>query len=135
VAYGHKNITGTHKSTFEITREDELTPAGSCIIAIGAEKGAADLSDTFRKILQKPGAVLETRLTCEDFSVIILSEGSPDLALSHKTDMVWRRASFTCDRTIGIHSDHTARNIPREMIKVLKSGSILHIHLIVSSRD
>ena len=134
-AYGHPNITATHKTTFEITKDEELSRAGTCIIAVGANKGAADLSSAFRNVLQLPGSILETLLTCGNNEVLIRSIGSENLALTHSTDLVWRRSTFTCNRTIGISSDYTALDIPRELISDLKKGCELHVRMITYLRE
>lgn len=130
-AYGHPHVTATHRTTFEITAENHLSPAGTCIIAVRSEKGASDLSDDFRDILRSPGSRLITSLTCRDTRITITSSGSPDLILNHPTDMVWRRSSFACGRTIGLYSDHTAGTLPREMIHLLQTGERLNIHMTV----
>ena len=36
IAYGHKNVRGTHKTTFEITKDKDLTERGTCIIGVNA---------------------------------------------------------------------------------------------------
>jgi hypothetical protein len=130
-AYGHEQVTATHPTTFEITAEEHLSAAGSCIIAIRSEKGAADLSDDFHALVQSPGSRLVTVLTCRDIMATVTSDCSPALVLDHPTDLVWRRSSFTCGRTIGIYSDHTAATLPREMIRLLARGERLDVHLTV----
>jgi len=132
-AYGHPDVSSTHPSTFEITAEEQMTPAGSCIIAVRSEKGARDLSPEFRALLQKQGSCLVTSLTCRDVSVTVRSSGTPLLTLDHPTDMVWRRSSFTCGRTIGTYSDHTAATLPRELIRLLRAGECLEVVLMVES--
>lgn len=134
-AHGHPNVTATHRTTFEITREEELSPAGSCIIAVGSDKGAADLHPDFCRVLRMPGAQMVTTLQCGIHTIHIHSQGDPALKLTHNTDLVWRRSSFTCDRTIGVYSDHTARDIPIEMIALLKRGADLMVSLVVTSPD
>lgn len=119
---GHKNVRALHKSTFEITKETELSQNGDCIIAVAADKGAADLSPEFQKALSVPGTILVTTLTIQDLSIVIRSEGVDGITLTHPTDLVWRRSAFTCPRTIGIYSDHTAARIPRELIEKLREG-------------
>jgi len=37
-ARGHENVQSTHASTFEVTSDDWLTPAGDCILAIEADR-------------------------------------------------------------------------------------------------
>jgi uncharacterized protein len=129
-AYGHPEVTATHRTTFEITVEEHLSPAGTCIIAVRSEKGAVDLSTGFKDLLRSPGCHLITVLECGDTRVTVTSSGSPDLLLDHSTDLVWRRSSFTCGRTIGLYSDYTAVTLPREMITLLRAGRRLDVTLI-----
>jgi len=130
IAHGHAHVTASHRTTFEITKEEELSLAGCCIIAVGADKGAAQFSRRFCDALQKPGARLSTTLTCSPYTVQVISQGDPNLSLTHPTDLVWRRSSFTCDRTIGVHADHTARDFPREMIALLAGGAELVVIMV-----
>jgi uncharacterized protein len=128
-AFGHPEVTATHKTTFEITTEKHLSPSGNCIIAVRSEKGAADLSDQFREQMRSPGCRLITELRCREVEVTVISLSSPNLPLDHQTDLVWRRSSFTCGRTIGLYSDYTAVMLPRELITLLKLGERLDITL------
>jgi hypothetical protein len=128
-------VISRHSTTFEITKEMHLTCKGDCIIAVGAEKGAADLSQEFREALARDDAILFTRLTCDDISVVVTSQGSAGLVLTHPTDMVWRRSRFVCGRTVGIGSDKTARTLPRELIACLRKGGGLLVEMTVSEGD
>jgi hypothetical protein len=132
ICYGHPNIRAEHKSTFEITCEDNLSVKGTCIIGVSADKGAADLSDIFRKTLCNDGAVLKTRLTVGNMTHTILSDGSGAFTLSHPTDLVWRRSTFVCPRTIGIYSDTVANKIPDGIISLLKGGAEMVVDLQAS---
>ncbi|PKL60863.1 MAG: DUF371 domain-containing protein [Methanomicrobiales archaeon HGW-Methanomicrobiales-4] len=132
-AYGHPDVTATHRSTFEITTEEHLSSAGTCILAVRSEIGAANLSPEFGELLRTPGSRLITRLCCRSTHVIIASCGSPDLTLNHMSDLVWRRSSFTCGRTIGLYSDHTAVTIPRDMVALLREGERLEVVLTVTT--
>ena len=132
---GHPNILSRHPTTFEITKEVHLTCKGDCIIAIGAEKGAADLSPGFRAALARDDAILLTTLTCGDISVVVTSQGSAGLVIDHPTDMVWRRSRYVCGRTIGIGSDQTARTLPRELIACLRNGGELLVEMTVTDGD
>lgn len=129
--HGHTNIRGLHKTTFEITKETELSPKGDCIIAVGADKGAADLSPAFRQAIADDSAVLHTTLTCGEISVTILSQGASGITLTHPADLVWRRSSFVCPRTIAVYSDHTASLLPRELMAALQRGADLTVILEV----
>lgn len=128
---GHALVSARHPTTFELTAEPHLSRAGDCIIGVGADKGAADLSGEFRAALQREGAVLVTTLRCDDLMVEVRSEGHPGLLLDHPTDLVWRRSDHVCGRTIGIRSDCVARTLPREFVERLQAGAALEAELVV----
>ena len=119
---GHPLILGNHPSTFEVTREDHLTKNGNCIIGIVADKGCAGLSAAFKRVLANDDAILITRLSSGDVIFEVKSHGSSRFTLDHPTDMVWRRSSFVCGRTIGIMTDHEAATLPKPLIANLVAG-------------
>lgn len=129
---GHPLVLGTHQTTFEVTREDHLTANGNCIIGIAADKGCAGLSPAFRDLLAHDDAVLVTRLECGGMAVDVVSRGSSQMRLDHPTDMVWRKSTFVCGRTIGILSDSVAKTLPRELIRHLASGEEMFATLTVT---
>lgn len=135
ICHGHVNIRGLHRTTFEITCEDELSLQGDCIIGVLADKGAADLGDDFRSLLADDSATLTTRLEAEGIMCEIRSRGSSGMKLDHPTDLVWRRSEFVCGRTIGVGSDYVARTLPRDLIRVLSEGAELRVQLIASRPD
>lgn len=130
---GHPLVLSTHPTTFEVTRDDHLTESGNCIIGIAADKGCADLSLEFRNLLARDNAVLATRLECGGIAVEIVSRGSSQMILNHPTDMVWRKSTFVCGRTIGILSDTVAKNLPKELIQHLAAGEEMLVTLTVTS--
>ena len=130
---GHENVRALHKSTFEITKETELSPKGDCIIAVGADKGAADLSPAFRELMARPGAKLTAEFSAGGVSAVVSADGGEGISLTHPTDLVWRRSAFVCSRTIGIYSDATAALLPRELIDVLKTGAEMTVKLTVKA--
>jgi uncharacterized protein len=132
---GHPLVLGTHPTTFEVTREAELTENGNCIIGVGADKGCADLSPAFGNLLAHDDAVLITRLSCGSIEAEVQSKGAAGLQLNHPTDLVWRRSTFTCGRTIGICSDHVAASLPRDLIAALRSGDEMTVTLKVTRPD
>ena len=128
---GHPLVSSRHPTTFELTKDEHLTAAGDCIIGVGADRGAADLSDEFRTALRQEGAVLVTTLRCGGIEVVVRSEGHPGLLLDHPTDLVWRRSEHVCGRTIGIRSDCVARTLPRDLVERLRAGEPLEAELVV----
>lgn len=131
-ARGHPLVLGTHPTTFEVTREDHLTVNGNCIIGIAADKGCAGLSPDFKMLLAHDDAVLNTLLACDGISAEARSRGSSQMMLNHPTDMVWRRSTFVCGRTIGILSDTTALSLPRDLVQNLVLGKEMVVTLTVS---
>jgi hypothetical protein len=126
---GHPLVLGSHPTTFEITRENHLTPGGNCIIGIAADKGCAGLSAEFKHVLAHDEAVLVTLLSLDGINVDVRSQGSGRLTLNHPADMVWRRSDFVCGRTIGILSNHVAATLPRELISALRAGKWMTVTL------
>ena len=50
-----------------------------------------------------------------------VAEGSKDLSFESPTDMVIRKSSFVCGRTLAIRAESSAREIPRALVGTLKS--------------
>ncbi len=130
---GHALVLATHPTTFEVTVEAHLTENGNCIIGVAADKGCAGLSSAFRKALARDDAILHTRLECNGVVAEIVSHGSAKMTLDHKTDMVWRKSTFVCGRTIGILSDKVALTLPRELVQNLAAGCEMLVTLTVTS--
>ncbi|HJJ29294.1 MAG TPA: DUF371 domain-containing protein [Methanocorpusculum sp.] len=128
---GHPNVLAHHKSTFEITKEPDLSLKGDCIIGVAADKGASDLSPEFKAALQQEGAVLETKLICGPLEYTVVSSGGAGLSLTHASDLVWRKSEFTCSRTIGTGSDAAAKDLPRDLVARLQKGEELTVILTV----
>jgi hypothetical protein len=125
-------VTALHPTTFEITTEDQLSIRGDCIIGMAAGRGPHELSTDFRELLSRDGAHLVTLLRCEGHEVRVRSQGSNAMTLDHPSDLVWRTSSFVCGRTVGIRSDTAARDLPRELITLLRQGKDLIVEMTVS---
>jgi len=117
---GHRNITATHKTTFEITKSKSLTKRGDCIIGVAADKACADLDQRVKDALRKGGVVYLT-ICIGDLSFKVRAEGSPQLTLTDEEDIVVRRSSYTCPRTLAVRADAAACDIPRSLVNLLRS--------------
>jgi hypothetical protein len=126
---GHPLVLGTHPTTFEVTCENHLTKNGNCIIGIAADRGCAGLSPEFKSVLAHDDAVLITRLECGGVAAHVRSGGSSQFLLNHPTDLVWRKSTFVCGRTIGIRSDHVAVTLSMELVRNLKAGEEMTVTL------
>ncbi|MEM0313060.1 MAG: DUF371 domain-containing protein [Candidatus Bathyarchaeia archaeon] len=131
-AKGHENIRATHTSTLEITKERWLTKRGDCIIAVGADKGFADLSRPFKDALRSSSAHLTMLIEAGGIMDVVIAHGSPALILNHPTDMVVRKSSYVCGRTLAVHSDKAAADLSRRLVEQLRvPGGEVHITLTV----
>ena len=119
--YGHENILATHKTTLEFTKDAHLSKKGDCIVTVAADKSLADLSAEFKENLRKPHAKLN--LTIEVGGIIeqVNAHGSPQLILTHPTDMVIRKSDYVCNRTLAVHADKAAQDLSRDFVKKLKN--------------
>jgi len=117
---GHRNITATHKTTFEITKSKSLTKRGDCIIGVAADKACADLDQRVKDALRK-GGVVHLTICVGDLSFKVRAEGSPQLTLTDEEDIVVRRSSYTCPRTLAVRADAAACDIPRSLVNLLRS--------------
>lgn len=120
-AYGNKNIQATHKTTFEITKETHLSKKGTCIIATAADKALADLSSGFKEKLRMKNAKIGILIEAGGISERVSASGSPELILTHSTDMVVRKSSYVCSRTLAIQADKAAYEFSRELVEKLKN--------------
>jgi hypothetical protein len=120
-AYGHENIKATHKSTFEITKDARLSQKGDCVIAVSADKSMADLSPKFKKNLRKENAKVIILIETKEEAEAVNAFGSQRLILTHPTDIVVRKSSYICSRTLVIQADKAACALSRKLVEKLRS--------------
>ena len=120
LARGHENITATHKTTFEITKEESLTKRGDCIIAVSANKTMPDFKSEFKKALKNENAKLIIEIKAGEIREIVRAYGSSQLQLTHPTDMVIRKSSYICNRTLAIKADKAAADLSRSLVEKLR---------------
>jgi hypothetical protein len=124
IGKGHKNITATHKTTLEITKEDYLTPTGDCIVGVNIDKSMADFSEGIREKIRSSDKII-IEIVVGDLKETIIGKGHKDLILNHPTDIVIRKSSFICPRTLMINADKSAKELTREIVEKLKKGEDL----------
>lgn len=121
MAYGHVNVQAKHPSTLEFTKEKHLSTNGDCIIAVAADKALLDLSPEFKSNLRKPNAKLSILIEADGEKAQINAHGSPKLILTHPTDIVIRKSDYICSRTLAIHADKAAYDLPKKLLEKLKN--------------
>jgi len=119
-AFGHPLVKATHRTTFEVTREWHLTERGNCIIAVGANKAARDLSEEFKEAARRPGAEITIIIEADGEMDAAKSFGSPNLIFAHPTDIVVRKSNYICGRTVAIKADKAACDLSRRLIEKIK---------------
>jgi hypothetical protein len=116
VAWGHRNITAKNKSTFEITKEAHLTKKGDCVIAVNASKGALDLDPNFKKMAAKKNSKISIQIEIDNVIQTVFGVGGLSLTFQHPTDLVARKSTFQCGRTLMIKSNKAAFDFSSEFI-------------------
>jgi len=132
-ARGHRLVAATHVTTLMLTKDDYLTERGDCIVAIGSEKGAADLSPEFREAARNPSAVVTVTISCNGVSDVVRGRGSERLTVQHPSDLVLRKSSFVCSRTVATRIDKPAAALNRQLIAEIRKGLEVEICMGVSS--
>ena len=121
IASGHENIEAKHPTTLEITKEKRLSRRGDCIIAVSADTSLVDLSDEFKESLRKPNAKLTLTIEADGITEQINAHGSPNLILTHPSDMVVRKSSYIDGRTLAVGADKAASDLSRELVEKLRN--------------
>ena len=120
VAYGHENVLSTHKTTFEVTKEDTLTKHGDCIVAVKSTKCATDFPVNFKEAARKEGSRITITFEADEMKETITAEGNPQLQFTHKTDFVVRKSDYVCGRTLAINANKAAIDFSRDLVKKLR---------------
>ena len=118
---GHKNVMSLHEKTTEITKDENLTTNGDCIIGVDAAISCIDLPEKMKKNIQNPKSKISFSIEAEGKKFIIHGNGSEKLTLKHVKDMVLRKSAFTCSRTVAINCDNASSDIPRDFVKILQN--------------
>jgi hypothetical protein len=120
--YGHPLIRATHKTTFEITKEEKISLKGDCIIGVKANKSCKDLDDRLKRLITNDVPIKIT-IHVGKYVFEVNGKGHPSLTLTDDKDIVVRKSSYVCPRTLAIKSDKSAADIPREMIFMLNDSN------------
>ena len=130
-AKGHENVLSLHKSTFEITKDKDLSLSGDCIIGLDIDKSMEDFPEEFKEKLANDDTKVIVELKTPNASDTIEGYGHHDLTLSHPTDIVCRKSTFVCSRTLMIKSNKAAIDLNRDLIKDLANGESMEVNIIL----
>jgi len=144
-AEGHEHVAGDHASTFEVTTDDYLTPAGDCIVGIEADRTPAEFDDEFVAACQHADARIVTTLSVvadagaelespeEIPDQRIVARGDPKLTFENDRSAVWRTSDYVDDRTVAVGADHAAADLDRSFVEALADGAALTVRIEVEA--
>jgi len=130
-ARGHEHVTARHASTFEVTTDDWLTPAGDCILGVEADLAAADVDRAFVAACRDPGAIITVSFEAGGHEDVVTGRGHPDLAFEDERSMVGRTSDYVDGRTILVGADKAAADLDRDLVAALADGAALTTRLAV----
>ncbi|WP_251330015.1 DUF371 domain-containing protein [Haloplanus pelagicus] len=130
-ARGHEHVAATHGSTFEVTTDDWLTPAGDCIVGVEADRAPADFADAFADACRDPAATITLRLAAADATHEVAARGHPDLTFESDRSAVVRTSTYVDDRTVAVGADAAAADLDRSLVAALAGGADCTLTLAV----
>ena len=135
-ARGHENVTARHASTFEVTSEDFLTPAGDCILGIDADRVPADFDPAFVDACRDSSATITATLAVDDGAGTVHTEtitgrGHPELTFDDETSLVGRTSGYVDGRTVMVGCDGAAGDLDRDLVDALAGGAEMTLTIAV----
>lgn len=130
-ARGHENVSAAHASTFEVTTDDYLTPAGDCILGVEADRAPADFDPAFVDACRDSNATITTTFAAGGHAETVVGRGDPELEFANERSMVWRTSGHVDDRTVAVGTGFAAAGFDRELVAALADGAELTVTLSV----
>ena len=124
-AHGHPNVISKHKTTLEITTEEELTSQGTCIIGVRTTQTLHDLDDEIKTLAKSSRTQIQLTMSVDGLVERIIGRGSPGLTYSDPISMVARTSSFECGRTVMVGADRVASDLDREFVQKLRNHDVV----------
>lgn len=131
-AIGHENVTARHTSTFELTSDEWLTPAGDCILAVEADVVPAGFDSAFVEACRSHEATITATFSVDGREQRVRGHGHPDLTFESDRSLVGRTSDFVDDRTVMVGADTAAADFDRTLVDALTDGASLECVLRVS---
>jgi hypothetical protein len=119
--FGHPMVRSAHPTTIEVTKDPRLTINGDCIIGVRADKGLSNLSGGVRDALRTEGSRVTFTIEVPDHSFAFQAFGTDSLTLESTHEMVIRRSTYVCGRTLAVKASAAAKDIPRALVQTLRS--------------
>ncbi|MFB6300814.1 MAG: DUF371 domain-containing protein [Halobacteriales archaeon] len=130
-ARGHEHVTAEHASTFEVTTDDFLTPAGDCILGIEADRAPTEFDPDFVAACRDADATITARLSAGSHRTVITGRGDPELTFASDRSAVGRTSDYIDDRTVLLEADGAAADIDRDLVAAAADGAAVTLILRV----
>ncbi|MFP9192694.1 DUF371 domain-containing protein [Natronosalvus vescus] len=131
-ARGHEHVSAQHASTFEVTTDDYLTPAGDCILAIEADRVPADFDPAFVEACRDEDATITVTVEADGHSDTVTGRGDPNLEFTNDRSAVGRTSEYVDDRTILLEADFAAEGFDRKLVAALGDGAAVTVTVSVT---
>ena len=132
-ARGHEHVAATHESTFEVTTDDFLTPAGDCILGIEADRAPADFDPAFVEACRSADARITMTFEAGGQETTVTGWGHPDLTFASERSAVGRTSNYVDDRTVMVGADRAAAGFDRDLVTALADGAELRVTFAVEA--
>ena len=129
--HGHEHVSAEHASTFELTSDDYLTPAGDCILGIEADRAPADFDSAFVEACQSTDATITMTFEAGGQETTVTGRGHPDLTFESDRSAVGRTSDYVDDRTVMVGADRAATGFDRDLVTALADGAELTVTFAV----
>jgi hypothetical protein len=130
-ATGHEHVSAAHTSTFEVTTDDFLTPAGDCILGIEADRAPADFDPAFVEACRDADATITATFAADGHRQTVTGRGDPELTFESDRSAVGRTSDYVDDRTVLVGAEFAAEGFDRDLVAALAGGADLTVTLSV----
>lgn len=127
---GHENIRSLHPKTIEITKDPSLTINGDCIVGVNADYACNDIPDKMKSLLQNSNSQVSCIIIVGDLKFKVSGRGNENLTLTDPHDIVIRKSSFTCPRTLATSCNAASDSVPRQIIRSLQNPETKGVFVI-----
>ncbi|MBZ6496258.1 DUF371 domain-containing protein [Natrinema longum] len=122
-ARGHEHVSAEHASTFEVTTDDYLTPAGDCILAIEADRAPADFDPEFVAACRDAAATITVTIEADGYTESVTGRGDPDLEFTSERSAVGRTSEYVDERTVVVGAAFAAEGFDQDLVAALADGA------------
>ena len=130
-ARGHEHVRAEHASTFEVTADDYLTPAGDCILGVEADRVPADFDEAFVAACRDADARITATFEAAGVTEVVTGRGDPGLTFEDDRSLVGRTSDYVDGRTVLVGADKSAGEFDRKLVTALSRGAPLTLTLRV----